>query len=280
MSKNVYFSAFCGEWGWELASWIPSIRAISKGYNKTIIEVQPGMEYFYRDFSDELILNPRDSSDFDMYSGKPKNPPPSKLTDTDVIIPTQFWKQHARWEFRIIKTANRGQKLQPKEWRKYGTENPKYVADIMCAWRGPKHFRGRSFPEKVYPTDKCIALTRKLMDAGYSVACYGGEDNVYVEGSVDYRGVPVEELCGALSQAKLAIGPSSGTLHLASLCGTPHVTWYGRPVVSMDRYLTYWNPFETPVTFISGSGCPDVDIAFENAVKRMDSETKKLNWIK
>jgi hypothetical protein len=215
-----------------------------------------------------------------MYKGIPSNPPFKPGKDTFCWTPGDFWHKHARTEFRAIKRANRNntKALHPKEWRRLGTEKPKKVADIMCAWRGKKHYRGRSYPEKQYPDDLCTDLTELFMNEGYSVACYGGKDNLYVEGTIDYRGVPLSELCGALSQASLAIGPSSGTIHLASLCGTPHVTWYGRPVVSMARYITYWNPFETPATFLDGK-CPPVDKAFAHGVERMDPKTKKLNWI-
>jgi hypothetical protein len=217
--------------------------------------------------------------DFDMYSGtltSPKFRPPE---DTECITPEQFWKAHARFEFEAIKHANRGRSLHPKKWRRYGTELPKKIADIMCAFRGPKHYRDRSYPEKQYPDERCVALAESFLKEGYSVACYGGEDNLHVEGTIDFREVPLVELCGALSLAKLAIGPSSGTLHLASLCGTPHVSWYGRPVASMDRYLSYWNPFGTPVTFLDGS-YPPVEEAFQHGIERMNSSTEPLKWVK
>lgn len=274
--KCLYAGPWVGELGWELCSWNPSIRHIAENYDHITVEIQPGMEYLY-EFADEIVINEREP-DFDMYYGKPSSPPVRSPEGTKVITPQWFWANHAKTEFKAIKHADRGHLLHPKKWRKYGTEEPKHVVDVMCAWRGPKRFRGRSFPEKQYPEDRCIALTRALLDAGYSVACYGGEDNLYVEGAMDLRGTTLSELCGMLARAKLALGPSSGTIHMASLCGTPHVTWYGRPVVSMDRYLSYWNPFETPVTFLDGN-CPSVEKAFASAIDRMKPETKKLNWI-
>jgi hypothetical protein len=275
--KKLYAGPWTGEWGWELASWNPSIRHIAQDYDHVTVEIQPGMEYLY-EFADKIIINPR-LPNYDMYKGTPSNSPFKPDKDTFCWTPMAFWTKHTKREFRAIKHASRGVTLHPKKWRQYGTEHPNKVATIMCAWRGKKHFRNRSFPEKQYPDDLCIELTQSFLDAGYDVACYGGEDNLYVEGTTDLRGVPLSELCGALSQASLAIGPSSGTIHLASLCGTPHVTWYGRPVVSMDRYLTHWNPFGTPVTFLDGK-CPPVDKAFKYGVERMDPETTTLNWIK
>jgi hypothetical protein len=275
--KKLYAGPWVGEWGWELCSWNPSIRHIAKEYDHVTVEIQPDMEYLY-EFADEIIINAH-TANFDMYSGSVSKPAFVAPKDVDSITPMHFWHKHARTEFRAIKHANRGNLLHPKAWRKYGTEEPKKVADIMCAWRGKKHYKGRSYPEKQYPDNQCIELTESFLEAGYSVACYGEKDNLYVEGTLDFRGVPLVELCGALSRTELAIGPSSGTIHLASLCGAPHVTWYGRPVVSMDRYLSYWNPFEAPVTFLDGS-CPAPDKAFLHGVERMDPNTENMKWVR
>jgi hypothetical protein len=275
--KKLYVGPWVGEFGWEIASWSPSIRHIAKDYDHVIVETQPGSEYLY-EFADEIIVNPH-LPDFDMYSGTVSKPAFQPPAGTRSITPMGFWKAHAKKEFRAIKEAGKADGIHPKEWRKLGSERPKHVADIMCAFRGPKKYRNRSYPEKEYPRDKCEGLVKLLLDAGYSVACYGGTDNVYVEGTIDFRGAGLGDLCGALSAAKVAIGPSSGTLHLASACGTPHVSWYGRPVVSMERYLSYWNPFNTPVTFIDVS-TPDPDLAFKSCVDRMNPETPTKHWTK
>jgi len=273
--KTLYAGPWVGEFGWELCSWNPSIRYIAQNYDHVTVEIQPGMEYLY-EFADEILINPR-LADYDGYSGTLSKPGFKPPADVESIVPSWFWKHHARVEFTALKYADREQVLHPKEWRKYGTGQTKKIADIMCAFRGPKRYKNRILPEKQYPDDCCIALAESFMKDGYSVACYGGEDNFHVDGTIDFRGAPLAELCGALTQAKLATGPSSGTIHLASLCGTPHVTWYGRHVVSMDRYLSRWNPFETPVTFIDGN-YPSPERAFHEGIERMDEKTPRLNW--
>ncbi len=275
--KKLYAGPWVGEFGWEVASWNPSLRHIAKDFDHVTVETQPGSEYLY-EFADEIILNPR-KPDYDMYSGTPTKGTYHVPADTEALTPKAFWHKHARTELRAIKVAGKANGIHPKEWRRLGEERPEHVADIMCAFRGPKHYKGRSFPEKEYEQEKCEGLVRLLLDAGYSVACYGGDDNRYVEGTEDFRGKPLAELCGALNGAKVAIGPSSGTLHLASACGTPHVTWYGRPVVSMERYLSYWNPHETAVTFIDVPK-PPPELAFKLCVERMNPETLTKNWTK
>jgi len=274
--RKLYAGPWTGEWGWEQHVQQVFLRHIAKEYDHVTVEIQPGMEYLY-EFANEIIINPRQPN-FDMYKGTPANPEFKPSQGTKTITPRQFWRTHARKEFQAIKYAKREHLLHPKEWREYGTEQPRKVADVMCAFRGPKRYKKRSFPEKQYPEDQCVALANKFLNAEYSVACYGGKDNFHVDGTIDFRGVPLVELCGALSQTNLVIGPSSGTIHLASLCGAPHVTWYGRPVVSMDRYLSYWNPFAAPVTFLDGH-CPPPDEAFRRGIERMAPDTKTLKWV-
>lgn len=267
--KVLYAGPWNGEFGWELCSWNPVVRHKAKDFERVIVETVPGSEYLY-EFADEIIINPR-AGDFDMYSGRSKNPATEPEKDWLVVSPGHHWKRGGgQAEFRALKHAIRDNKTIPdKEWRTYGAESPHHVADIMCAFRGPKTFKGRKFPEKQYPDAKCDELVRRLMDAGFTVACYGGEDNYYVEGAIDYRGKPLEELCGALTTAKCSVGPSSGTIHLASLCKTPHVTWYGRVnASSRNRYKTTWNPFETPCTFLDDL-CPAAEIVFEAILERL-----------
>ena len=70
--------------------------------------------------------------------------------------------------------------------------------------------------------------------------------------------ISLKELVGIFSNAKLIAGPSSGPMHLASLCGATHLVWsteYNRV-----RYERDWNPFKTPVIFHNEGGWnPNID---------------------
>ena len=251
------------------------MRELAKKYDNVIVETQPGMEYLY-EFADEIRINKRVGA-FDMYKGKPSRPSNIPAGATH-IQPMRQWKAHGKFEFRELNEASRGKSIHPKTWRKFGQEKPHAAADIMCAFRGPKLWKGKPQSEKQWPNDQAKELVQKFQAEGYSVACYGGLDNEYIEGTTDLRGLPLIDLCGVLAKAKLAIGPSSGTLHLASLCGTPHVSWYGRAMTSMDRYQHYWNPFSTPVTFINVP-TPGHELVFDAGVARMKDDTPTLHKV-
>ena len=77
--RKLYAGPWVGEFGWELCSWVPSLRHIAENYDHITVEIQPGMEYLY-EFADEFIINPR-KPNFDMYSGTPSKKaftPPAK----------------------------------------------------------------------------------------------------------------------------------------------------------------------------------------------------------
>ena len=82
------------------------------------------------------------------------------------------------------------------------------------------------------------------------IACIGtSSKSGWIEGTEDLRDVPLDDLFGVISSSDCVFGPSSGPMHLASLCGCPHVVW-GDQSKSLDRYSTTWNPLGTPVLFL------------------------------
>jgi len=63
-----------------------------------------------------------------------------------------------------------------------------------------------------------------------------------------------------MAATRLVVGPSSGPMHLASLCGTPHLVWTDQirysaiQVNNRKRYETLWNPFCTPCWVLDTQG--------------------------
>jgi ADP-heptose:LPS heptosyltransferase len=87
------------------------------------------------------------------------------------------------------------------------------------------------------------------------LVCVGTVDAaLMVEGCVDMRGSNLRVQMDLGASAAFAIGPSSGWMHLASLCKCPHLTWVGgkEHVYVKRRYLDRWNPLRTPVSVLPG----------------------------
>ena len=54
--KTLLAGPWLSEFGWELMTWIPAIRARSRNYDKTVCICKKGHNYLYEDFAD-IILN-------------------------------------------------------------------------------------------------------------------------------------------------------------------------------------------------------------------------------
>ncbi len=250
MTKVLHAGPWVGEFGWELCSWNPYLRHISQKYDRVIVEGPASSEYLY-EFADEYRPNEPLAHFSDEYKGHSESFSP----EPRATVETPSSGKHGKPEKRTFGDARHPTRpFRPtpnREWR-YLPESAEHVADVLCAFRSPKRYKKRTLRDKEYPQEKCEQLVNLLIEANISVACIGGRDNYYVEGAIDLRGEPLKKQCNALAGAKVCLGPSSAPLHLASLCKTPHVVWYNRKdqVSSVSRYTDYWNPFETPFTYM------------------------------
>jgi ADP-heptose:LPS heptosyltransferase len=97
------------------------------------------------------------------------------------------------------------------------------------------------------------------MDHGVKMASIGTQA-YYPKITADLRNIPLNETADLLAGAKLAIGPSSGPMHLASLCGTRHIVWTddkfwsAAKMNNRTRYESMWNPLKTPCTVVDQYG--------------------------
>lgn len=94
------------------------------------------------------------------------------------------------------------------------------------------------------------ALAELLRDRGIHTTVYPHE---------------AEAAIAAATHCDLAVGQSTGGLHLASLCGCPQVAWsVSEPclwtpwqITNRQRYETFWNPLASPVQFHEVSRQPE-----------------------
>jgi len=217
------------------------VRAFAEQYDRVVVASHAASEYLY-EFADEFI--PLEAKGWSVCSGRLQGAPP--------VVPADY---HLRPESVLRGVGALLDGEYPRRWRRLAAPGSSY-ADILCAFRPPKQHisKPQANASKSYPREMCERLVGMLVSHGLSVACFGGSDNWCFEGAADLRGSPLSEQCAVLGSAMCAVGPSSGTMHLASLCGCPHVTWYTPPTHPKlkERYGKNWNPFGTPVWFLDG----------------------------
>jgi hypothetical protein len=261
MSDKILFAGpWVGEFGWELFCWHAYVRTLSNFYDKTICVSSEHSRFLYEDFCDHFIaFSPETGGDKDSFykigfsitnelihkqlveSGfNTKNSKISIFTPRRIGDPP---RTHFTEPFKL------GNNVVVPEYKKYGTVQEKYKDSIVV------HARDRNLraPDN-WPEEKWILLVDKLKNRGYTNIVSIGlkRESMHIKGTTDMRECEHGALLDLLASAKCIFGPSSGAMHLASLCRCPQVVWSTE--YNFDRYTENWNPFGAKVMFLSEFG--------------------------
>lgn len=248
----LYCHPWIGEFGWELCWWNPMVRYYAQQYDQITVAAPESSRYLY-EFADIFI--PLKTKGVSYYEGELEGEPPVVHSNFILEPKKEFTRYMGEPDYVSTKRL----------WRHLSPKNPIYKADILCAFRPPKHIGSQKISGKEYPLVQCQKLVDMLIAQGLSVACFGGIDNYCPNGAIDLRGKPLKEQCGAITKAKCVVGPSSGPIHLASLCKCPHVTWIASVHNTLEkRYIKLWNPFNTPMRFVGHSRLPSPKEVMQN----------------
>jgi len=230
------------EWGWLLCTYIPAMRYISREYDETIVVCPPSHRYLYQDFANRFEDWDQKIKGVGFWGWSPKKPVklPRKFKliypKADVFIPNE--RICTRW---------------PREYFKYGEYDEKLHSDIIIHARSQIKF-GRK--NRNWPVEKYVRLIKKLrIDREVSIASIGTEA-FWIPGTLDLRGIEIEDLCNRMASSTVVVSVSSGPAHLASLSGCSHIVWTDNKVqkaikgTNRKRYEELWNPFWTNVEVI------------------------------
>jgi hypothetical protein len=219
-TKSAYFDypEKPGEFGWEVMQWQGFVRKKARFYDHVIVNCKDSSKPLYQDIKG-LYFN--DAS------------PSISSNGTDLFT----WKKdqvipHNQQEFIV-----------------YGTEKTEHPFDFLIHARNAKH------QEKNYPVEMWNELVKILLDAGYSVASIGNNAH-HIEHTYDLTGESLNAIFDYMRSAKCIVGPSSGPMHLASLCNCPQVVWGDERIyvgggTLKTRYEQTWNPLGVPVEYIT-----------------------------
>ena len=216
-----------GEFGWELFGWQGVLRAMAPQYKRVTVYGRPGHDALYSDFIDEYI------------EFIPQGTEPNMWMNEGTTFPTPIRDGKTLWiqPQQMIFMPNAPQ----QEFIKYGTATKGNGTIVYHARNLDKY--GSDYMN--WDVSNWFTLLERYDD----VVCIGSRGGaIYTKGE-DMRGAPIREVADMLSAASVLIGPSSGPMHLGSLCGTPHVVWSGH-AINKPRYEEWWNPLKTPVRTI------------------------------
>lgn len=244
-SSTLFAGPWLGEFGWELLCWQGFVRKLSRRYERTLVYCPAGREALYADFADTVIPH--------AFKG---------TSETDRMLEKGVMRE-ALASARALMPAGADhlrplgfQPLHRQEFIAYGRRRPELAVDILF------HPRGRSFGAyRNWDDAKWRDLIGRLAAAGHRLGCLGMRAaTAEVAGPfADHRDKPLAETLDIIASARLVIGPSSGPMHLASLCRTPHLVWtdrgrHARGHTNRRKYESWWNPLGTPAMVIDEHG--------------------------
>ncbi len=245
---------FLGELGYEACYWVPYVRYLansSGAYNNLDLEA-----VFVRE--DRVDLYETVDANLSVVNNIEGVGQQWVHNNTDY-----FWDNSSKVsgdynedysDYKKI-TTNKFLWEQPRIWESYGR-----VRHDLRSYDCLVHIRNkgddRDLPDEFWKT---FFKTMSELDVINSIGEVGtGNDKYYeIDKTYDLRGRPLYELFNLMSDTKCVVGAISGPLHLASLCGAFHIP-IGDPSTpiyevgsSKEAFTDYWNPFNTPLEYIS-----------------------------
>jgi hypothetical protein len=246
-----------GEFGWELMSWQAYLRALVHQYKFEYATVfgPPGHDILYSDFADvyvPVVLNGvKDCWRLERADQREKFKLSLQINrlvkaGTMLVRPERFVPIFNQ-RFLALGDA---QKVPPKDH-----------FDVLVHVRKPiNKRRGHA-----WSLPHAERVCERLLKRGFSVAAIGTEAEC-PEGVENRLNMPLEDLTNLIAAAGVVMGPSSGPMHLASLCRTRHLVWTDCHWYSAikannkTRYESVWNPFKTPCTVLEEGWQPNPDL--------------------
>lgn len=281
--KVLLSAPFVGEIGWELLSWQGRVRRVfyQNGFDRLVVLGAPGKSAFYADM-------PLDYRPVDL-SGLPG----------------------AAYEDRRVCEETR-QPLAADTIRAGVVEHVEATLAELNAAGGETEVLWPDYSGRIWPCDAqsqtfirferpavapqpiphvvLVQRTRRFRSADNwsSEAWAELADRLHAHG-IHTSAYPneAEAAIALLSGADLAVGQSTGGLHLAALCACPLLVWAqdesyrASPweMTDRQRYQTLWNPLSTPVCFHAVSAGPRPETVAEwvqQALVRIGRRTGSL----
>jgi len=231
-SKVLFAGPWVGEFGWELMHWQGFLRKLAPSYEKVIVSCRAGQEALYSDFAHEFVLHDvRGTADCNRLLVVDN---PQELSRVLALVPAGA--DHLR--------PLGAQPHERQIFRRFGERREVIATDILIHPRGRGHGSDRNWSRENW--ERMLDLVRPL---GLKIGCIGltSATQELTGDFAEFRDRPLSESLDLIASTRLVVGPSSGPMHLASLCGTAHLVWtdrarYARGLTNRIKYEHTWNP--------------------------------------
>ena len=240
--KTLFAGPFVGEFGWELFCWQGILRKYTEvsDFDKVIISGRSSTKFLYEDFYDKHIVYEPDVYEPDSFfnRGKMTNlpKPPSGCT----YLPYNHLLTH------YTPAIARDESIwKPKLQQKFIKYGKKINTDIKILIHS-RNTDGAAGITSIrnWDKNKFEEIVNNFNDIKFASIGTKHASN-HIIGTEDLRN---KHIVDYMTSADLIIGPSSGPMHLASLCGLKHLVWGAAN--NINRYKYDWNPFNTEMEYI------------------------------
>jgi hypothetical protein len=269
MKKRILAAGpWVGEFGWELFSFQCKARAVSKKYDEIIISSRNGNSILYEDFATQYIP-------FDLSVVNSENGQTYLNTEIDFFSGIQYTDIYSPNNAKLS-TVNYSH--GDSEFIPYGKNNSSLKYDIIIHARNipSKANSKKIIPKKVqrnWGKQHWDVFVNHFKDQGLKICSIGVSDAAFhIEGTDDKRDIPLKQVTNILKSSTLIVGPSSGPMHLATLCDCPQYVWTHKKNI-IKRYHKDWNPFGTrsDVLLVGKKMNPPPERIIEGVTKTLDT---------
>lgn len=240
--QKCYFVEKCDlEFGWELFAWQGYLRRFSKSCKEMIVCCKKGHDLLYKDFSTEIIHDNKNIKNYEIIKKIEQNELFKKYKPAYYLC-----TNINNMKFKKIINTQTSKHFEQQDFIKFGKYKEGIGYDIVLHGRNRNHRKACNFETGIkIQINKFIENNKKL-----KVCSIGSfEESILFENTEDLRGINLEDLSDILYNSKVIVGPSSGPIHFASLCGCYQIVWSDN-YNNRERYIKDWNPFKTGVSFI------------------------------
>lgn len=257
-AKILFAGPWVGEFGWELMNWQGWVRALAPRYEEVWVCSRSSSEALYADVATRFIPHSIRGKAVHVIANDVQNPEERERVrnlvtpEMDHLLPRLFVPAAAQHFIR------------------FGSRRAPPPVDVLFHARGKDIASDRNWSVKAWEE-----MRGRLADAGLTAGCVGlSSATLDVPGVEDFRDRPLAETLDLMASARVVIGPSSGPMHLASLCGAPHVVWTDRRIYRMgktsrQKYESWWNPLGTQVRVLDDEGFAATPETVMTSVKEM-----------
>jgi hypothetical protein len=271
MVKTAIIAPPCvAEFGWELMRWQGRVRELAKTADKVVVCSTESHLPLYEDMRDKLEFIPH------AIEGQRNGHSIADVTNPDELQRASRLVEQRKVDlldsgaYSIVTVAHKRWRLHDQDFVQYGAPDDTVPEALVV------HARARTWNSKHnWPVGHWDALVNHMRRTKEPVIAIGTKSGAYCpRGAADWRDRPLQNVMNLLAKAFIVVGPSSGPMVLASLCGAPHLVWtdsrkHGTVgVTNKKRFQSEWNPFGTPVHVMDRYGwCPPVRAVWDRISK-------------